>query len=357
MKRILYIAFHRFPAAAPIEDALWQALSSRHDVTCFLYSFNDLSQQFQPNALTMPVPYQLIAGAIPTLCVELQIDWVFLPGDYYIQQVNPACYTALKKLGVKIVGWFFDDPYHTHECIKVAPWLDAVFTVEAAAVPVDKTVNPALTCHFLPLGYHPGIHQFVPSSAPAFQSDICFIGTPFEGSSRVRTLDAIAPILGRYHTRLIGETQRHPWSKTLRHFKQLQHCVQPHWISHTAAFSHYANAKINLILHRDFPVGATDREQVPEGLTADSPCERIFNIAALGGFQIVDNSRPVLFEFFKRDQKIVVFDSPEELGDKITYYLHHDKERDAIRNRAYRRVQQLDYTLQLSKLLQHTKII
>jgi len=52
---------------------------------------------------------------------------------------------------------------------------------------------------------------------------------------------------------------------------------------------------------------------------------RVFEIAACGGFQIIDR-RDDLFEIFNEDE-IVTFDSIPDLIDKVKYYTKYPDER------------------------------
>jgi spore maturation protein CgeB len=63
---------------------------------------------------------------------------------------------------------------------------------------------------------------------------------------------------------------------------------------------------------------------------------RNFEIPGTGGFlltEYVDN----IEEYFVPDKQITVFKSPDELTDKVRYYLEHDSEREAIRRAGYDR--------------------
>ena len=55
-----------------------------------------------------------------------------------------------------------------------------------------------------------------------------------------------------------------------------------------------------------------------------------------GGFYMVEYMEE-LEEFFKIGAEVVCYTSPEDLADKIKYYLHHEAEREAIRKAGYER--------------------
>jgi len=56
---------------------------------------------------------------------------------------------------------------------------------------------------------------------------------------------------------------------------------------------------------------------------------RLFESAALGAFQIVDD-RPGVHEWFRDGEHLVTFSDPADLREKVRYYLAHDEERQRI---------------------------
>ena len=60
---------------------------------------------------------------------------------------------------------------------------------------------------------------------------------------------------------------------------------------------------------------------------------RLFESAAMGAFQIVDN-RPGISDWFTLDEHLVTFESVDDLREKVGYYLTHDAERQAIADSA-----------------------
>ena len=58
-------------------------------------------------------------------------------------------------------------------------------------------------------------------------------------------------------------------------------------------------------------------------------CQRIFDVMAAGGF-VLSNYQEALTELFIPDKEIVLFDSCEDLCEKVNYYLNHEDERAQI---------------------------
>ncbi len=78
---------------------------------------------------------------------------------------------------------------------------------------------------------------------------------------------------------------------------------------------------------------------------------RIFDIMSVGGF-VLSNWQEELTELFEEDKEIVLFKTPEEMVEKIDYYLAHEKERIRIGINGYQKVKNCyTYEHQLQKLL------
>ena len=66
--------------------------------------------------------------------------------------------------------------------------------------------------------------------------------------------------------------------------------------------------------------------------------QRVFDVPLSGGFLLTD-WRESLAELFDPEKELVVYNSEEELKDKIDYYKNHDTERNKITTRAAERVE------------------
>ena len=63
---------------------------------------------------------------------------------------------------------------------------------------------------------------------------------------------------------------------------------------------------------------------------------RDFEVPMSGGFYMVEHMEE-LAEFYEIGREIVCYSGPDDLVDKIEYYLAHDAEREAIRKAGYER--------------------
>ncbi|MDE7183428.1 MAG: glycosyltransferase, partial [Lachnospiraceae bacterium] len=72
------------------------------------------------------------------------------------------------------------------------------------------------------------------------------------------------------------------------------------------------------------------------GIEGGTP-QRIIDIMGAGGFVLTSYCMETA-ELFDEDKEIVMFRTPEELLEKVDYYLSHDKEREIIAKRGYEKV-------------------
>ena len=79
-------------------------------------------------------------------------------------------------------------------------------------------------------------------------------------------------------------------------------------------------AKINLALLSGKVQGSS---------RGDETTTRTYEIPACGGFMLHENS-PELLELYKEGEEVACFSSPQELAEKIDYYMAHPEERNAI---------------------------
>ncbi|MDE6845227.1 MAG: glycosyltransferase [Lachnospiraceae bacterium] len=99
----------------------------------------------------------------------------------------------------------------------------------------------------------------------------------------------------------------------------------------------YAGSKINLNISL-------------KGIEGGTP-QRIMDIMGAGGFVLTSYCAETA-ELFKEDQEIVMFRTPEELVEKVDYYLAHESEREEIAQRGYEKVMKCyTYENKLSELI------
>lgn len=247
---------------------------------------------------------------------------------------------GIRSIGIKTAIWLVDEPYVTDVTTVIAPQYEWLFTHELAAIPMYRQLGCQV--HYLPLAVNPAVYK--PKYVPAhYQSDICFIGNAFH--NRVRLIDRIAPALALRDTRIIGLF----W-KRLKRYKSLSKGIRISWISSEEAASYYNGAKIVINIHRshDDKVHNKNSRNLP-GLSINP---RTYEIAAAGAFQLTD-VRQDLSDFYVPGTELETYSSPNELADKIAYFLQNEQKRNQIALRGFiKTLEQHTYEKRLSQLLQ-----
>lgn len=246
---------------------------------------------------------------------------------------------GIRSMGIKTAIWLVDEPYVTDITTILAPHYEFLFTHELAAIPIYEQLGCQV--HYLPLAVNPVVYQ--PKYVPAhYQSDICFIGNAF--FNRVRLIDRIAPFLASRETRIIG----YLWRR-LRRYQSLKRNIRIAWISADEAASYYNGAKIVINIHRahDDKVHNKNSRNMP-GLSINP---RTYEIAACGAFQLTD-VRQDLGDFYIPGVEIETYSNPEELVDKMVYYLHREDQRKQIAIKGFMKtIEKNTYQNRLTRLL------
>ena len=108
-------------------------------------------------------------------------------------------------------------------------------------------------------------------------------------------------------------------------------------IEHREAYKIFYSSKINLNI---------TLRSIESGVPL-----RIFDIMSVGGF-VLSNWQEEMTELFEEDKEIVLFKTPEEMLEKIDYYLSHEKERVRIGINGYQKVKNCyTYEHQLNKII------
>ena len=224
----------------------------------------------------------------------------------------------LRQNGFRTAVWFTDDPYYTDWTISIAPRYEYIFTLESSCLPFYRKLGCQHVYH-LPFAVNPKV--FHPKPVPtAYQSDICFIGTAYW--NRVEAIDRLAPILKDKKVVISGW-----WWDRLQSYSHLAGKIKlGDWMTPEETASYYNGAKIVINLHRaadDDTINANSRK-----IPAFSVNPRTFEIAGCATLQLSDH-RPDLGQVYSANE-IGTYGSPDELADKIHYYLQHEEERQKI---------------------------
>lgn len=224
----------------------------------------------------------------------------------------------MRAAGIKTAVWFPDDPYHSDLTLTLAPHYDYVFTLELGCVPHYRAAG-ATQVHYLPFAANP--YKIRPQRVDtSYQYDICFIGTAFW--NRAAFFDQIAEYLSTKRVFINGWF----WDRMAK-YSTLAGKIKGYWLPPEEAVRYYSGAKIVINLHR-----AADDETHntnSRGLKAVSVNPRLFEIAACGTLQLTD-VREQTSAMYVPGSEIVTFSSPQEMIERIEYYLAHEEERRLI---------------------------
>lgn len=114
--------------------------------------------------------------------------------------------------------------------------------------------------------------------------------------------------------------------------------IRPPVVYGKAAALVFAGSKINLNISL-------------KGIEGGTP-QRIMDIMGAGGF-VLSSYCDETAEIFEEDKEIVMFKSPEEMMEKIDYYLRYDREREAIAKAGYEKVMKnYTYEKKLAELIE-----
>ena len=235
--------------------------------------------------------------------------------------LTPAALERLKVLNVPRVFWFVEDFRTLTYWKEVAGSYDHFFTIQQGECLEQVRAAGAADCYYLPQGCLPQMHRSLKLDAAdreGYGADLSFMGAAYY--NRIKTF----PRLLDFDFRIWGTE----WDLDSVVGQRVQNGNRR--IAPEEAVKIYNAGKINLNLH-----SSTFHEHIhPEG---DFVNPRTFEIAACGGFQLVDE-RSELPDLFTPEEEIVTFKSVNDLRRKIIHYLEHDEERRRIAERSRARV-------------------
>lgn len=359
MKKILF-NYHTHSGLRFIEDSIKEAFENNN---CQVEIFDDygvaralaenLDEKIKSNFSAedlLNFAKVVAQKKISAIVKEKKIDlFFFLNGEWLVEPL----FKELKETKVKIAGWMIDDPYISDSALKIAPRYDFIFTVEKNMRDIYKK-EIQKEAVFLPLGINPRLHHKISPVPEEFQSDLCHIGLPFPDSRRAEIIKKILQEFPNEKIKIIGSAWGYTWQEILENEidpQKMKEAVEDRWVPLEEFVKYASGAKIFLNLHRDdhqLKGFSYNTRQIQ----SRSPAEKVFTVAGCGAFQLVDNSRPHLADFFEIGREIITFSDFADLKEKIRYYLAHPEERQAIADRAFQKVHaEHTYDLRIKKII------
>ncbi len=240
------------------------------------------------------------------------------------EQVEPQTLLVLKSHGIFLILFYPDVSYFVHgaRIPKCLPLYHHIFTTKSFGIADLRDKMNITSVEFLPHGFDPDIHRPLlldNNYLELMESDASFIGT--WSPKKEMFMVKVAEILPQIKLRIWGNQ----WEKST------QSVIKSYTEGTGIVGDVYPLAiqcsKINIVILSEIRFGASSGDKI----TA-----KTFQIPASGGFMLHERTEEVL-EFFREGEEIACFGSPEELADKIRYYLEHEEERELIRLAGHRR--------------------
>ena len=257
----------------------------------------------------------------------------------------PMSLNALKRLskdGVLTAMWFVEDWQVFTYWRAFAPLYDVFAVIQKEPFSLELERIGVRDFLYLPMAAHPSLHHpcdLTPLEARQYGADVSFMGAGYPNRRR-----AFRHFFG-FDFKIWGTE----WDgdAALRQFVQ----QEGRRVSPEECVKIYNATKINLNLHSSVHA----RQLISKG---DFVNPRTFEIAACGGFQLVDRRSlmPELFNLEGPDAELVVFDAIEECSDMIHDWLYDDAGRIQIAERARGRVlAEHTYVHRMRTLLTHIR--
>lgn len=256
-------------------------------------------------------------------------------------EFDTAHVDAIRREGIRIAVWFTDDPYYTDITSHIAPHYDDIFTLERTCVDFYQMLG-CKSVHHLPLGvYQADFRPFNP--ARTARKEISFVGSAYQ--KRLEFFNQISDYLAMKDTLITGI-----WWERLQDYAKLASKIGPsRWMDPTETATVYNGAKIVINMHRAHNDESFNNNTAQ--VSAISPNPRTFEISACATLQLTD-VRAELPNYYTPDVEIVTYSTPQEMVEKIEYYLAHEEERKAIALRGlHRTLREHTYAKRLETML------
>ncbi|MBY0371195.1 glycosyltransferase [bacterium] len=278
-----------------------------------------LWQKFAQRLNRGPTPEKVarINQQLLALCRHNAFDLVFVMGENYVSREIQEQIRAEIRPAPRFL-------FHSHDNL-FAPGIlkgpnfeadlaayDILFTTKSQNVARYQAIGQKNT-YYIPSAFEPSVHRPIPQTQSRIKQDlpVSFIGT-YDLSRE--------PLLEK-----AGWERLNVWGNGWERSPQFNKQVGK---IHPQAIYYFEFADV------------CSRSQCSLGLlreeAEDRHTQRTFEIPACGSLQFAPRNSEIA-GFFDENKEIVLFDSPEELRDKLDYYLAHPAERQKLAEAGHRR--------------------
>jgi spore maturation protein CgeB len=241
-----------------------------------------------------------------------------------------------RQMGVLCVYWFIENHRLFRYYKDIIQRYDRFLVFQKAGFLETLREMGHRQADYLPVAAMPSIHRPLALCADerlAYGSEVSFMGSAY--GNRVLFFERLVPAL-RQSFKLWGVG----WEDSPA-LNGYFHQSPGAYLADETIVKIYNASAINLNLHSD------ERDEARR----DYVNPRTFEIPSCGGFQLVDQ-RDELSSLFAADE-VITYDTLEELGERIGYFLAHPDERAEIAARARARVlKEHTYALRLEQMLE-----
>ncbi|GIP29946.1 spore maturation protein [Paenibacillus sp. J23TS9] len=313
---VLYIASGKGFPYSPIDEAISSTLRGMVSQLTVI----------EPGQPISEIAYQIMPDLV------LVLDGMFIENE----QLD-----LIRQQGIKTAIWLTDDPYYTDMTTENVNHYDYIFTLESNCIPYYQQLG-CPQVHHLPFAAY-AEHYKPERTRSAQRREVSFIGSAYW--NRVEYLNPIMDRLMQHNTIINGI-----WWDRLPNYAAYQDRIELNkWMGPQETSEAYNASKIVINLHRSHEDDSVNNNAVK--IPAASPNPRTFEISACATLQLTD-ARSDLVKFYTPGREIETYSSPEELLDKVEYYLTHEKERrDIALNALDRTMREHTYGNRLNQML------
>ncbi|MFH0702323.1 MAG: glycosyltransferase [bacterium] len=309
-----------------------------HEVIEFQY---DLRKTFQNLDPSIPKQRAFITKNRQKLTEELlkqikaahstkNIDLFF--SYFYDACILPEAIDEIRSLGIKTVNWYCNGAYQLHLVREISSHYDWCL------VPEKFRLKDYISMGARPIYCQEAANSniYKPYNLPK-EFDVTFVGQAYgERPAYIKHL-----LDKGINIRVWGQgwkdslTGKNLLKKSLQAILKIKNSdiklpdkILGRVLSDTEMIKMYSRSKINL--------GFSSCGETHKTKKILQVRLRDFEVPMSGGFYMVEYMEE-LEEFFKIGKEIVCYSNPEDLAEKIKYYLSHETEREAIRKAGYER--------------------
>lgn len=265
-----------------------------------------------------PSKRERIHRELVSLCRKNRFDFIFVMGENFLSAETIREIRSIRSPSPRFAFHSHDNVFAPGICKppdfeKALGSFDYLFTTKSQNVARYKALG-VKESHFVPSAFEPTVHYPIPRAKSCLNQDfpVGFIGT-FD-HSRERWFNAV------------GWDNLWIWGNGWEKFPRYQE-NQNRIVSKAIYYFEFADV--------------TSRTQCALGLlreeAEDLHTQRTFEIPACGALQFAPRNQEIL-SFFDEDREIVCFDSPDELREKVAFFLARPKMREEIAARGKERV-------------------